>query len=79
MQMRSAARALTNDLSSVQVICPATSQKQICVRFTVPDSREGDVVDRIERQFWQVDNYNNSSIGFSRHARPERRTSRSTK
>src|SRR2546422_186631 len=63
-QMRSAARSLTNDPRSVRVNCPAASSKQICARFTVPDARQADVVDRIGRQFWQVQDYQDSSIGF---------------
>ena len=76
-QMQSAARSLTNHLGSVQVTCPTESPKKICVRFTVPDARQSDVVDRIGRQFWQVDNYDNSSIGFSPAAKSKRRISRS--
>ena len=49
-QMRSAARSLTNDRSSVQVTCPPTAPRQICARFSVPDARQGDVVGRIGRQ-----------------------------
>ena len=77
-QMQSAARALTDDTSSVEVTCPPASPKQICARFSVPDARQVDVVGGIGRQFWQVDNYNDSSIGFSPSARPKRRTRRRT-
>jgi hypothetical protein len=70
--MRSAARLLTDDLESVQVICPPAEPKKIRARFSVPDARQEDVVDRIGRRFWQVENYQNSSIGFSR--RSKRRT-----
>ena len=64
-QMKAAALALTNDSSSVRVICPRELPKRICAAFTMLDARQADVVDRIGRQFWQVDNYNDSSIGFS--------------
>lgn len=65
--MRHAAGSLTDDPSSVRVIW----LKQICAHFTVPDARQEDVVDRIGRRFWQVENYCDSSIGFSR--KPTRR------
>ncbi|MCX6928429.1 MAG: hypothetical protein NT154_35260 [Verrucomicrobia bacterium] len=77
-QMRSAADSLTDDPNSVQVICPPTSPKQIHAQFTVPDARQEEVVDQIGRRFWQVENYNDSSIGFSRPRRRSRRTKRST-
>jgi len=64
--MRQAARSLTDDPSSVRVSCPTTSPRQVCAHFTVPDARQEDVVDRIGRRFWQVDDYQDSSIGFSR-------------
>jgi len=73
-QMRSAADALTDDPKSVQVNCPKPSPKQLCAQFSVPDARQEDVVDRIGRQFWQVENYNDSRIGFSRRAVRTRRT-----
>ena len=77
-QMRSVARSLTNDAGSVQVTCPAASPKQICARFTVPEAREGDVGGRIGRQFWQVENYQDSSIGFLRLVIRDRQTSGSS-
>src|SRR5438445_268616 len=77
-QMRSAARSLTDDLDSVQVTCPSDSPKQIKARFTVPDARQVDVVDWIGRAFWQVEDYQDSSIGFSRSVRRTRRTSGSS-
>jgi hypothetical protein len=73
-QMRSAASSLTDDPMSIRVSCPPTSPKQIRAEFSVPDARQEDVVDRIGRQFWQVENYNDSTIGFSRAARRIRRT-----
>ncbi|MBM3835796.1 MAG: hypothetical protein FJ403_21505 [Verrucomicrobia bacterium] len=77
-QMKSAAMALTDDPISVEVACPPESPKKIRARFSVPDARQADVVDGIGRAFWQVDNYNNSSIGFGPAARGKRRTRRST-
>jgi hypothetical protein len=75
-QMRSAADTVTDDASSVQVTRPSASPKEIRAQFTVPDAREGDVVGRIGRQFWNVENYNDSRIGFSRPLKRNRRTSR---
>jgi hypothetical protein len=63
--MQSAARSITDDLESVRVTCPPTTPKKIHAEFSVPDARQGDAVDWIGRQFWQVDDYQNSSIGFS--------------
>jgi hypothetical protein len=70
-QMKSAAMALTDDSGSVEVTCPPESPKKIRARFSVPDARQADAVDGIGRAFWQVDNYNNSSIGFGPAARGE--------
>jgi hypothetical protein len=78
-QMRSAALCVTDDPNSVQVSCPPSSPKQICAQFSVPDARQEDVVGRIGRQFWNVENYNDSSIGFSRRPSSKRRTSRPKK
>jgi hypothetical protein len=68
-QMRSAAHSITDDPQSVEVSCPPTSPKQICAQFSVPDARQADVVDWIGRQFWQVENYNDCTIGFARRSR----------
>jgi hypothetical protein len=78
-QMRSAACFLTDDPGSVQVSCPPGSPKKIRAQFSVPDSRQEDVVGRIGRQFWNVENYNDSSMGFSRRTSPRRRSSHSKK
>ena len=77
-QMQSAAGSLTDDPNTVQVACGPASSKQIFARFSVPDARQADVVDRIGRQFWQVEDYEDSSIGFSRTVRRIRRTSGSS-
>ena len=73
-QMRSAALSVTDNPDSVHVTCSSNSPKQICARFSVPDAPQGEVVGRIGRQFWNVENYNDSSIGFSRAAKRKRRT-----
>jgi hypothetical protein len=78
-QMESAAQALTDDPRGVRVTCPPDKPNQICAHFSVPDARQADVVDRIGRQFWRVENYNDSCIGFgptARVARAKRRTNR---
>ncbi len=71
-QMRQEAELLTNCQSSVQVSQPAGNPKSLNVRFTVPNARQEDVVDHIGRQFWNVEDYADSSIGFG----PERRRPR---
>ena len=63
-QMKAAALALTNDSSSVRVICPRELPKRICAAFTMLDARQADVVDRIGRQFWQVDTTTTQVSGF---------------
>jgi hypothetical protein len=70
--MQSAARSLTDNLKSVRVTCSPTALKKIRAEFSVADARQEDVVDRIGRRFWQVEDYQNSSIGFS--PRRNRRT-----
>jgi hypothetical protein len=74
--MRSAARSLTDDPESVRVTCPPAAPKKVCAHFSVPDARQEGVVDRIGRRFWQVEDYQDLSIGFSR--RSYRRTRRSS-
>ena len=77
-QIEAAARALTSDLSSVQVTYPPEAPKRIRARFSVPDARQLDIVERIGRGFWQVENYNALSIGFGPCSRRKRRTNRTT-
>ncbi|MEI6782550.1 MAG: hypothetical protein WCQ21_16705, partial [Verrucomicrobiota bacterium] len=74
VQMQSAALSTTDDPKSVRVIYSSRLAKQICVQFTVPDARQADVVGQIGRQFWNVENYNDSCIGFSRPLAKKRRT-----
>jgi len=64
-QMEWAAAFLTDSRSSVRVSKPAGNPKRLTVRFTVPKARQADIVDRIGRQFWYVEDYSNSTIGFS--------------
>ena len=75
--MRRSALVLTDDPASVRVRRSTTSPTRICAHFTVPDARQVDVVDRIARQFWLVEDYQDLSIGFTR--RGARRTGRSIK
>ena len=77
-QMLSAARSLTDDPSSVRVTCPPSAPKEICAVFSIPKARQVDGVDRIGRRFWQVEDYQNSSIGFSPSPKRTRRTSGSS-
>ena len=65
--MRTAANSLTDGRDSVRVSCPPDASKKICAHFSVPDARQEDVVNRIGRRFWQVEDYQNSTIGFSRN------------
>ena len=77
-QMQSAARSLTDNLSSVRVTCPPAAPKEICAVFSIPKARQIDVVDMIGRRFWQVEDYQDSSIGFSAARKRTRRTSGSS-
>jgi len=63
-QMELAAAVLTDSRSSVQVSQPAGNRKRLIARFTVPKARQADIVDRIGRQFWNVEDYCDSTIGF---------------
>ena len=73
-QMQSAAFSLTDVPASMQVTCSPSSPKEVTACFTVPDARQEDVVDRIGRAFWQVEDYSDCSIGFYRPRRGSRRT-----
>ena len=64
-QMRLAAHALTDVPSSIEVSQAAENPKRLTARFSVPDARQEDVVDRIGREFWRwMEDYSDSSIGF---------------
>jgi hypothetical protein len=71
-QVRDAAEGLTDSRSSVEVLPLPDDPTSVKVRFTVPDARQDEVVDRIGRRFWNVDDYSTVSIGFG----PRRRRSR---
>lgn len=74
-QMRGAARVLTDAKDSVQVSQPADNPKRLQVSFSVPKARQADVVDHIARQFWYwIEDYSDSSIGFSPEPRRTRRS-----
>jgi len=77
-QMRAAAFYLTADKSSVRVSHPSDDPKRLVAAFTVPTARQIDVVDRIGRQFWYVEDYRDSSISFLRAVKRPRRTRRSS-
>src|SRR5258708_7058107 len=80
-QMQKAAGLLTDSQSSVEVFQPADDPKKLTARFSVPEAREADIVDEIGRGFWDfVEDYSDSSIGFSskqrRRSAKRRRTKR---
>ena len=76
-QMQQAAEDLTNAKSSVQVLQLAGDPKRLTARFTVPQARQGDIVDHIGRKFWDyIEDYADSSIGFSSETRRSKRSSR---
>ncbi len=69
-QVYEAAEALTNDKKSISINQPAKTSAALFVEFTVTTARQIDVVDRIGRAFWIVDDYSDSVISFSnKHAR----------
>ena len=73
-QMRHAAHALTDVQSSIEVSQSAENPKRLTARFSVPDARQEDVVDRIGREFWRwMEDYSDSSIGFGPRKRRTRR------
>ena len=69
-EMRSAARSLTNDKNSVHVAALKDGEMEITAVFTINKARQMDVVDKIGRRFWDVGDYQTSSISFpkKRHA-----------
>ena len=68
-QMQEAARDLTNDRTSVEIHTFEKEPVRVMARFSFPDARQIDVVDQIGRAFWDVDDYNDSSISFSKRRR----------
>src|SRR5689334_19298643 len=73
-QMQQIAASLTDSKESIQVSQPAGEPKELTVRFTVPQARQADIVNHIGRQFWNVENYSDSTIGFSSEPRRTRRS-----
>jgi hypothetical protein len=64
-QMRRAAQALTDVLSSIEVCEFPDDPKRLTACFSVPDARQADVVDGIGREFWRwVEDYSDMSTGF---------------
>jgi hypothetical protein len=64
-QMRRAAQALTDVETSIEVFQSPENPKRLTARFSVPDARQADVVDRIGRELWRwIEDYNDSSVGF---------------
>jgi hypothetical protein len=60
-------------MSSVEIVQALDDARKLTARFAVPDARQQDIVDRIGRRFWEyIEDYSDSSIGFS----SERRTKR---
>ena len=75
-EMRCAACSLTDDESSVRVVCPAETPKKIAARFSIPKAWQIDVVDRIGKRFRYVKDYQTCSIWFSQPGGRRRRTRR---
>ena len=73
-QIQLAAEKLTNAKESVQVSQPANNPKRLTVSFTVPKARQADIVERIGREFWNVDDYSDSAIRFTSEPLLTRRT-----
>jgi len=73
-QVREAAAGLSDSSSSVEVVRLPDEPRSLQVRFTVPDARQEDVVDRIGRQFWNVEDYSTSAIGFGPRRRRSKRS-----
>ncbi len=66
--MRTAARSLTNDTSSVHIIVPENQENVIIAMFTIAKARQMDVVDKIGKRFHFVDDYADCSIQFPKKA-----------
>lgn len=73
-QMERIAEVLTDARDSVQVSQPADNPMRLAVSFTVPKARQEDIVDRIGREFWNIEDYCDSSIGFGSEPRGTRRS-----
>jgi hypothetical protein len=73
-QVREAAEGLTDSRGSVEVVQLLDDPTSLKARFTVPDARQEDVVDRIARRFWNVEDYSTSTIGFGPRRRRSKRS-----
>ena len=73
-QVREAAEGLTDSRGSVEVAQLPEDPTSLKVRFTVPDARQEEVVDRLGRRFWSVEDYSTSTIGFGPRRRRSRRS-----
>lgn len=74
--MQQAAEALTDLKCSVEVSHPTEGLKKLTARFTVPKARQEDIVDCIGRGFRNhIEDYSDSSIGFTTQPRRTRRSS----
>ena len=69
-QMERIAEVLTDSKGSVLVTQPAGNPKRLAVRFTVPRARQEDIVDRIGREFWSIEDYCDSTIRLGSEPRP---------
>ncbi len=66
--MQLVARSLTNDKNSVYVAVRKDGKMEITAVFTINKARQMDVVDKIGRAFWYVEDYQTSSINFPKKA-----------
>jgi hypothetical protein len=73
-QVREAAEGLTDSRDSVEVVRLPDDPTSVKARFSVADARQEDVVNRIGRQFWNVEDYADSTIGFGPRRRRARRS-----
>ena len=73
-QARSAASYLTDNDESVRISFPRRTPKRVLAEVTIPKARQIDVVDRIAKAFWDVDDYGTCTIWFPKPERKKRRT-----
>jgi hypothetical protein len=59
-----AASQLTNNESSIDIYMPESKSNLIVAEFTIQKARQIDVVDKIGKKFWYVEDYSDSSIRF---------------
>ena len=63
-QAQSAARHLTDNGDSVRISFVPATPKRVLAEFTIPKARQMDVVDRIAKTFWNMDDYGTCTIWF---------------